>query len=160
MHNTVFELLDELGVKYELHEHDPIFTIEEGKDLHKKFKGVDAKSLLLRDKKKKNFFLAVVKGDKRMDMKELAKRVNVDKLSFASPELLKEKLNITPGSVSPFALIYNPEKDVKVLFDSDVWEADYVSFHPNNNAMTMDIEQDEFRKYFDSLERDYEIINF
>ena len=123
MNKKVFELLNKLGIKHEFHDHKAIYTIEEWIEIDKQFKWKSAKSLLLKEKKKDNYFLAVLEWQKRLDLKTLSKQVWANKwLSFASPERLKEKLNITPWSVSPFALIYNKENDVKVIFDKEILE--------------------------------------
>gem|GEM_PF-5087118 len=33
---------------------------------------------------------------------------------------MMQKIGLKPGSVSPFALINNEEKDIKVVFDKDL----------------------------------------
>ena len=96
-----------------------------------------------------------------MDLKLLSKQVWANKwLSFASPERLKEKLNITPWSVSPFALIYNEEKDIKLIFDNDLLKDEFLSFHPNINTQTIDVPKDEFMKFLDYLDNEVFIYDF
>ena len=161
MNKKVLELLEKLGIKYEIHDHKAIYTIEEWIEIDKQFKGRSAKSLLLKEKKKDNYFLAVLEWHTRMDLKLLSKQVWANKwLSFASPERLKEKLNITPWSVSPFALIYNEEKDIKLIFDNDLLKDEFLSFHPNINTQTIDVPKDEFMKFLDYLDNEVFIYDF
>ena len=47
-------------------------------------------------------------------------------------------LGVTPGSVSPFGLINDHDRRVRVFLDRDLATADRVSFHPNINTVTLD----------------------
>ena len=49
--------------------------------------------------------LVVAKDDTRVDLKALAKRLSAGRLSFGKPERLEAVLGVSPGSVTPFALI-------------------------------------------------------
>jgi len=54
------------------------------------------------------------------------------KLSFASPERLMTHLGVTPGSVSPFGLIHDRDKHVRLVLRSGSETAGRISFfHPN-----------------------------
>ena len=161
MNKKVFELLNKLGIKYEIHNHKAIYTIDEWIEIDKQFKWRSAKSLLLKEKKKDNYFLAIVEWQARLDLKTLSKQMWANKwLSFASPERLKEKLNITPWAVSPFALIYNNEDDVKIIFDKNLLGDKFLSFHPNINTQTLDIPRDDFMKFFDHLKNEVILYDF
>ena len=61
-------------------------------------------------------------------------------MSFASEERMMEKIGLKPGSVSPFALINNSERDIRVVFDSEL-QGEKVWFHPlqNDNTIVLDM---------------------
>ncbi len=50
---------------------------------------------------------------------------------MATEDKLKEKLDLTPGSVSPFGLLNNKEKDVELIIQQKILDDDYIGVHPN-----------------------------
>ena len=49
--------LDDLGIAYDLHEHEPIFTVAEGEHLKENIRGLHCRNLFLRDRKKQMFLV-------------------------------------------------------------------------------------------------------
>ncbi|MEA3329946.1 MAG: YbaK/EbsC family protein [Nanoarchaeota archaeon] len=95
--------------------------------------------------------------DKPLDINQLGEKLG-DKLKFANEENLKEILNLTPGSVSPFGLINDKEHKSIIVIDKEIWESDFVSFHPNVNTETLELSKNGFHKYVESLENEFKII--
>ncbi len=60
-------------------------------------------------------------------------------------------MGLEPGSVSPFGLLNNEEADVELYVDQEVMNADIVNFHPNRNEATLELTQDMFKKYTESI---------
>ncbi|MDA0662433.1 MAG: prolyl-tRNA synthetase associated domain-containing protein [Proteobacteria bacterium] len=133
----LFARLEALGVAYTLHRHPPAFTLPEAQALRGTLPGGHVKNLFLRDKKK-NIWLVTVLEERPVNLKALrhalAARGN---LSFGSPELLMEKLGLTPGSVTPFGIINDRDGAVSVILDKDVLAQDPVNAHPLRNDMTI-----------------------
>lgn len=113
--------------------------------------------LFLKDERGK-FYLVGMKAEKRLDTKKLREHLKIKKLNFASPQELKEEVNLTPGSVSIFGAIYIKDKRVKLIIDEDVWSAPTVGFHPNINTSTLEINHENLEKYFESLKCEKEIL--
>lgn len=67
-------------------------------------------SMLKTYDKKNNYYLIIVKGDKRVDLKEFRKKYHTKHLSFAKEEELLSILKLTSGSVSPLGLLNDKEK--------------------------------------------------
>lgn len=88
-------------------------------------------------------------------MKTLAPKLGIKRISFASAERLKKYLDLNPGSVSIFGLLNDVDKKVELFLDSSVLQAENVTFHPNDNAATVALAQDQFKKVLVSLNRDY-----
>jgi Ala-tRNA(Pro) deacylase len=151
----VLAYLDKLGIEYKMHEHVAVFTAEEAAEHTSHIKGLACKNLLLNDQKKRHFYLVVLPAKKSVNLKSLFPKI---KLSFSSPKRVQEKLGLLPGSVSPFGLINNTEKDVKLYIDKDVYEADFVTFHPNLNTATLLLSKVDFHKFLKTLENDMVII--
>jgi Ala-tRNA(Pro) deacylase len=129
----LFAFLTQLGIEHSTVEHEPLFTVEQGRDLWDKIPGLHCKNLFIKDKKDK-IWLVCMPGDKRADIKALEKRLGAPRFSFAKPELLLEVLGLTPGSVTPFALMNDTGKRVTVVFDEEMMRAEKVNFHPLQNA--------------------------
>jgi Ala-tRNA(Pro) deacylase len=58
-------------------------------------------------------------------------------------------LGLTPGSVSPFGLINDTNKEVNIIVDNDLISAQKQAFHPNINTSTLVISTDDFRRFLD-----------
>jgi Ala-tRNA(Pro) deacylase len=135
----VLRALDGLGIAYESYEHPPVFNTEDVEQHWRDIPGTPVKNLFLRNKKGNHHYLVIVGVDKRVDLKELVKVIGDDRLSFGSAERLMEKLGLTPGSVSPFGLLHPGSKDVEVIIDTPLRQAEKVLFHPNINTATLTI---------------------
>ena len=145
------QYLDSHNITYARHEHPPVFTVEDGLAHTARIPGMACKNLFLRDQNKTRYLLAVIPANKRADLKSLALVTSVSKLSFASPKDLEEKLGLTPGSVSPFGLINDVSLHVELWIDNEVSRAPIVTFHPNQNTSTLELTQEMFQRYLESL---------
>ncbi|MFQ6069445.1 MAG: prolyl-tRNA synthetase associated domain-containing protein [Candidatus Aminicenantales bacterium] len=145
--NKVYEVLEKLGISYTRLDHPPVFTVEEAEKHWEGIEGAHCKNLFLRNKKGNRHYLVVVESSKRVDLRELNKKLGEDRLSFASPERLMRYLGLEPGAVSPFGLINDKEKEVLVIVDLDLKSAGRVNFHPNVNTATVGINYSDFEKF-------------
>lgn len=130
--------LDSLGIAVTTHAHAPVFTVEEAKHLRGALPGVHCKSLYLRDKKGAEF-LVVCLEDRRLDMKALAGLIGAARLSFGSPERMRARLGVEPGSVTPFAVINDRDTAatrIRVVLDAEMMQAPLVNYHPLVNSRT------------------------
>ena len=108
---------------------------------------VHCKNLFLRNSKGDKHYLVLIEPDKRADTRGLARQIKSTRLSFASPERLEKYLGLDPGSVSPFGLINDKNKDVEVLIDRDLDTRQKITFHPNVNTASVTISYEDFQKY-------------
>ncbi len=143
----LFEILQSLGIKYDLHHHAPTFTVEESDKLKGEIAGVHCRNLFLRDKKKQNF-LVVAANETEVDMKSLQEKLDCGRLSFGSSERLWEFLGIRPGSVCPFTLINDKDHHVQLVLDAAMMRGEFVNYHPLDNAMTVTLTPQDLLKFF------------
>jgi Ala-tRNA(Pro) deacylase len=143
----LFNLLAQLGISYELHRHEPIFTVQEGLHLKATIPGLHCRNLFLKDKKDR-MFLVVAANDTRVDMKRLEPVLGSARLSFGSPERLWTYLGITPGSVCPFVVVNDPEHKVEIVLDDFMMKADIVCYHPLDNSMSICLTPADLLKFF------------
>ena len=134
---TVYRTLEELGISYTIAEHAPMHTVEDMMNATLGTQGTIAKNLFLRDAKGRRHFLIVIRWDKNVDIKTLRTVIGSTALSFGSEERLMTHLGIRPGSVSPFCILNNTEKNVEVFFDRDLAACPLVGVHPNDNTATV-----------------------
>src|SRR3954447_1194172 len=119
----VAERLRELRIEFTRHEHPAVATVDEASE---HWAGIDAthcKNLFLRNQKGTRHYLVVLTATKKADLRAVADQICDGKLSFASPERLMTHLGLTPGSVSPFGLIHNTDRGVRVVLDQDLEKA-------------------------------------
>lgn len=148
----VYDVLEELNISYTRYEHVPVYTIEEASELDINTKGRHCKNLFIRNRKGNVHYLVIIEESKKVDLKELAAQLKSTPLSFASEDRLYKFLGLTPGSVTPFGLINDVNKEVVVVVD-DIYssqdESTTICFHPNVNTATVEISLRDFEKYIE-----------
>ncbi len=127
--------LIELDIQTVTHRHAPMFTVEESRALRGDLPGGHCKILFLRDKKR-NPWLVVALEDRVIDLKALTKAIGAKPLSFGSGVLLWDVLGVTPGAVTPFALINDSDARVRVVLDKGMLDLDPLNYHPLHNEAT------------------------
>lgn len=143
----VLDCLAALGIDFERHEHPPVRTVAEAEIHWKDLQATHCKNLFLRNQKGDRHYLVVAGHTKALDLRRLAAQIGDGKLTFASPERLEKHLGLTPGSVSPFGLLNDPARHVRVFLDSELHRSGRISFHPNDNTATLVIAFADFEKY-------------
>jgi len=147
----VEDFLRKNDIEFTIHDHPPVYTTDDLAKYQADFKGLACKNLLLKDQKGKRFFLIILPASEKVDISKTAVMVGEKKLSFANPENLRQVLGVEPGSVSPFSLLNDNENMVEVFISRKVLEAEYVSFHPNRNTASLELEREMFGKYLNKL---------
>jgi Ala-tRNA(Pro) deacylase len=142
----LFARLEELGIASTTVKHEPMFTVEQSQALCGSLPGAHTKNLFLADKDGRPV-LVVAKEDTRVDLKVVAERLGLGRLSFGKPELLAELLGVPPGSVTPFALINDPEARIAVVVDEKLFAFDQVSCHPLENTATTRLATADLRRF-------------
>jgi Ala-tRNA(Pro) deacylase len=149
----LFARFGALGIAHDTHPHRPIFTVEEGADLKAALPGGHSKNLFLKDKKGALFLLSAL-GDTKIDLNAVSKLIGAGRFSFGNAELLMQHLGVTPGSVTLFALINDPEKRVTLILDEGFFAHDPINFHPLRNDATTAISPADMLKFIRSLGRE------
>lgn len=134
----LFESLKNLGIETTTIDHPAVFTTEEAANHCAHLPGAHCKSLFLKDRKGA-LWLVVTLEHRRLDMKALQELLGAARLSFGKPDLMAKILGVTPGSVTPFALINDTEQQVAVALDREMMAAEIANYHPLTNTMTTSI---------------------
>ena len=108
----IYDYLKRENIWHEITEHEAVYNMAELSKIDIPYPGYDAKNLFVRDDKKRNYYLITVKGDKRVNLKELRKKNNTRALSFASSDDLMDIMGLEPGAVTPLGLLNDSEHKV------------------------------------------------
>ena len=154
----LFDLMDELEIHYEYHEHPPLATIEDAILHWKDYNSGRCKNIFFRNHKGNRHYLVILEHRAKLDIHDLEKRLKQGKLTFASDQRLKKYLGLNPGAVSPFGLINDKKKHVHLFIDEKLEEEERLAFHPNDNTATLVISKTDFLKFLEHTGNSYEFI--
>ena len=141
----VIARLGELEIPCAVHEHEAAHTMEDCLALPYAAPDVTfCKNILLCNRQLTDFYLLVMPPEKVFRTSEVSKKLGSSRLSFAPPELMREMLGVESGSLSPLAVWFDEEKQVKLVFDCEVRRAGKIAFHPCDNTATLVFEQEIF----------------
>jgi Ala-tRNA(Pro) deacylase len=156
---TLFALLDRLGIAHSTVTHPAMFTVEEGREIVAKIPGAHTKNLFLKDKNGQRYLIVALQHT-RIDLKGLPGRIGSGRLSFGSAVLLRATLKVEPGSVTPFALVNDTEGVVRVVLDDAMMSHDILNFHPLINTMTTAIGRDALVRFLRATGHEPQIVAF
>lgn len=148
-HNITFQRFD----------HPAVFTCEESERLCPPMSGAHTKNLFLRDRKGTRHFLVVVSPRKSVDLKKLCDLLEADKLSFASPERMKEHLGVEPGSATLLGLVTDTDHAIEVSIDEEIWKAETVLCHPLINTATLAISHEGIEKFLKATGHEARVVD-
>ena len=157
-YQQVANKLQELGIPFDVVEHPPAFTTEQADRYIEGMEGVRTKTMFLTNKKKTQYYLLIMDDKKSLDMDLFKDLVSANRIRMASLDSLAEKMNLPAGTVSPFGLLNNPERDIQVYFDKDIVSEDIMTFHPNTNEKTIFLATQDIFKFLTHLCYDYQIL--
>lgn len=154
----VVEKLKELDIPFELVEHEPVLTTEQADAFIEGIEGVRTKSMFLTNKKKTQFYLLIMDDKKTLDMDLFKELVSANRIRMASTDSLFDKMQLPAGTVSPFGLLNNKEKDIQVYFDKDIINEERMCFHPNTNEKTIFVATSDLFKFLQAIGYSYEVV--
>ena len=140
----VYEFLEDLGVDFVHVDHPEEYSMGDAAEADEAIGVVGAKNVFLRDKKRRHFFLILVNGTKRIDLKQISELTGVKKLTFCREEDLDEILGLTPGAVTPFGLLNDEEGRVQLIIDASLQDEEFFAMHPCVNTTTVRISNRDF----------------
>ena len=144
---ALFRRLDALSIPHTTFEHPPVFTVEESNAHCGHIPGTHTKNLFLEDRAG-GLWLVVARAELRVALNQLQRDLSAPRFSFGSPELLLRTLGVPAGSVTPFAVLNDTERKVRVVLDKGMIEAPPpLNFHPLRNDMTTAISADDLVRF-------------
>lgn len=154
----LLSMLAGLGIATTTVDHPPLFTVEDSKNLRGDLPGGHCKNLFLRNKKG-GMWLVVCPEDRVLHLKALGGLVGAGSMSFASPERLMTYLGVTPGAVSPFAVINDTETVVQVVLDEEMMRESLLNYHPLTNEQTTAITPTDLITFLETVGHSPQIVD-
>ncbi len=148
--DDLMKFLHGLDIETATVEHPPLFTVEESKRLRGEIPGAHTTNLFLKSTKDELFLLTALESTP-VGMSHLHKALGSARLSFGKPDLLLDALGVTPGSVTPFALINDEAQRVRFVLDEALLGFDVLNFHPLENTATTAIARDGFLRFLAAI---------
>lgn len=156
--------LSELGITTKTTDHVPVFTVEESQQVSRDMSGGHIKNLFLRNKKEE-MWLVTVEENRRVDLKALGEKLTGEtggnaKLSFGSADRLMTYLGVIPGAVTPFAVINDKGRKVKMVLDRDLLDCNPINAHPLVNFKTTAIAPQDLLKFLEAEGHKPQLVDF
>jgi len=155
----LFAFLDAQGIAHSTLDHPAVFRVGDGDEIKASLPGGHTKNLFLKDSKDQLWLISAL-GETTIDLKRLPAVIGSGRLSFGNPDLMKETLGVTPGSVTALGLINDTQHRVRFVLDAALGKADPVNFHPLTNTATTALSQAGFRKFLSALGIEPLIVDF
>ncbi len=152
--------LENNGVDYIRAEHEEAATIELCEEIEKVIGAKICKNLLLCNRQQTKFYMLLIPGDMVFKTKYLSAQINSSRLSFGSGEKMEELLNVTPGSLTVLALMYDKEKQVELLIEKNIFKEKFIGCHPCVNTATVRFTTEDLKnKVLPAMGREYTIVD-
>ena len=156
----LFEKLRELRIDTEVATHPPVFTVEQARH-HRPAgaAGACVKNLFVRNKRG-DAWLVTTLEDRAIDLKTLGRRIGAGNLSFASFDRLRQQLGVEPGSVTPLAVLNDPDRSVRVVLDAAILRSETVHVHPLTNDRTITLSTKDLLRFLEASGHQPTVLDF
>ncbi len=128
--------LASLAIPFAEHRHAAVYTVAESAALDAGIPGAHTKNLFLKDAGGA-FWLVTVAAAARVDLKALPAAIGCKRVSFAKPADMERLLGVTPGSVTPLAMINAAPGSVSAVLEAGLAVAERINVHPLRNTATL-----------------------
>lgn len=130
---ALFAFFDRLRIGHVTYDHPPVFTVAESDYLQALIPGTHCRSLLLANKTG-GLWLVSAADTTRIDLKHLSDALATPRFSFAKAERMTDILRVTPGSLTPLAVLFDTQNIVQVILDAALMAQERCVFHPLCNT--------------------------
>jgi Ala-tRNA(Pro) deacylase len=134
----ILAFLDRNVVKYDVFQHDPVYTCERMAKFLKTEKNSIAKSMVIKTIGNQ-YLLVVLPGDMRVDFDRLAKITNTESVSLAPVKEAEHIAGCSIGCVHPFGNLMG----IATYFDADLLKSSHVFFNPASHTKSVKISTQE-----------------
>lgn len=148
----LYDFLSEHGIAYERHQHPAAHTVAEAQRYTHHIKGAHCKNLFLK-LRKNHYAILTIPADAMIDLQAFADALGLSQVRLGHPTRMELYLRVTPGNVTPLALINDHEQRVALYIDDRLAEAKFLNFPPLDNRQTVTMSQSAFRQTISAMGR-------
>ena len=134
LETRTWQALDKLGIKYERVDNDVVESMDECVEISDKLGAEIRKTIVVCNRQKTEFYLAILPANKRFDGKLFAAMMRTARVSCASPEDMEKVIGLTPGEASVMGILNDTEGKVQVVIDKAVADAEWFACNPGANT--------------------------
>jgi len=142
--NNVRRMLDEKGLEYEIIDHEPVYTSEQASKVRGVLLENGVKAMVLKTEECR-YIIVLIRADKRIDMKLIARMEETKKLHLAKPDEVFKLTGCKIGSVPPFGHM----KELKTYLDRDILEEEEVNFNIGEHTKSIKMKGSDLIKILD-----------
>jgi Ala-tRNA(Pro) deacylase len=125
----LFSSFAQLDIETKTYHHIPVFSVTESDFLKQHIAGTHGRSLLLTNKTG-GVWMVSAADETKIDLKYLSDYLQTPRFSFAKPDIMTSLLHVTPGSLTPYAAMFDTDVRVQVILDAYLMEQSHCVFHP------------------------------
>ena len=119
-----------------------------------------ARNLFLKDKKTKQLYLVSVLHSTTVDYKTLGKLLGAKELRMEDAAVMEAKLGVTPGSVTPLAVMNDAGKEVQLVIEKKLTADDQpILVHPLINTATLAISWRQLQQFATAHQHEIKVID-
>lgn len=145
---SVYELLNKLNIPFEHISHAPAVSMEDLTEAEHRLGSPFCKNLFLANRQQTEFYLLLIRGDKRFRTAEISKKLGVSRLSFGNEDRLYDLLGVRPGAITPMGLVFDERHEVQLLVDRDLLELTRMCVHPCVNTESLILRVQDLKDIF------------
>lgn len=145
---SVYRFIESLGIEYESITHEPAYSMEICAEISEKLGCMICKNIFLSNRQQTDFYLLMMPSDKVFKTKELSHQLGCSRLSFGSPEKMKDLIGTLPGSASVMGLMNDKDCRVQLLIDEDLLQLEFIGCHPCENTASLKIRMKDILERF------------
>lgn len=145
---AIYALLRSLNIPFEHTAHAPAMTMDDLTGVERELGAPFCKNLFLSNRQQTEFYLLLIREDKRFRTAEVSKKLGVSRLSFGGEERLFELLGVHPGAITPMGLVFDPERRVHLLMDRDLLALPRMCVHPCVNTESLVLSMSDLTEVF------------
>jgi len=160
--DLLIKAIENLNIKFDIVNHPEVFTVEAMMPHLSKIDGLVCKNLFMKDKKKKELWLVTTRHDQKVSLSWLGKEMKLGSMRFAPEDIMKEKLNVSKGCVTPLALFFDKESEVNFILDKSLTlnTNTLIYSHPMVNDASIGMSYGDLKLFIENTQHEINIVDF
>ena len=148
LQEKVYQALHELQIPFARVDTDEAITMEDCVQINAKLDMKMVKTLFLCNRQQTAFYLFITSGDKPFRAKDFSAALDIARVSFASAELMEQKLGTKIGAATVFSALLDTENAVQIVFDRDVLSEEWYGCSDGTTTGYMKVKTDQILHRF------------